>query len=241
MGAANGPFSDYCHTKMWVLFNNHTHEVGDRFEGPRRNRALTNCIIYFFNVVSYGYERLGRTSVVAALKSIFPRQNGMQLAKYLVTLGWKAHYWNPDVYNTYRGDNEHKISFTDMALYGHYYDVPLSGLIVGYNKQEKTKIEHRGWFWPFGHDVKVSTEDPANIAVFNDLKTLKFAVGINRGGKHCFLMSAGEVLEVHWDREGPRLYGKENFYGYEWLSGVILTPPDSSFNARSIADVKAKM
>jgi hypothetical protein len=242
MTVSNGLYSDLCSTKMWELFRNQSGEVGSEFKGPRRNRAITNCIIYVFNVISFGYTRLGRRDIVNRLQSISPRQNGMELAAYLVTQNWKAHYWNPDVYHPRDGDGEHERSFTTMALArGTYYDVPLSGLIVGYNKQVKFTTEHRGWIWPFGRDVKVSTEDPANLAVFENLKQVKFAFGVNRGGRHCFLLSYGEVAEAHWDKEAPSLYERKPFFGYEWNSGIILTPPDSTFTSRSIAAVKAKI
>jgi hypothetical protein len=237
----SGALTNFCYDKMWQLFRSHDNEVGSEFKGARKNRAITNCVIYVFNVLSYGLEKLGRKEVVKQLKVMFPRQDGMELSKYLVTLGWKAHYWNPDVFKPRDGLSEHIVSFQKALSSGQYYGVTLSGLIVGYNKQEKTRTEHRGWIWPFGEDVKVSTEDPANVAVFNDLKKVKFAVGINKGGTHCFLMSYGEVIEVHWADEGAKLYGKTDFYGYEWNSGILITPPDSSFTSRSIADVKAKI
>lgn len=233
--------TNLCHAKMWDLFRHHDNEIGSEFGGARRNRAITNCVIYVFNVLSFGYEKTNRPTVVAKLKQMFPRQDGMELSKYLVTQSWKAHYWNPDVYHPKDGLGEHTQSFTNMALAGQYYGVPLSGLIVGYNKQEKFTTTHEGWMWPFGKDIKVSTEDPANVAVFEALKKVKFAVGINKGGTHCFLLSYGEVFEVHWDKEGAELYGKKDFYGYEWNSGIVLTPPDSDFSSRSIAAVKAKM
>ncbi len=242
MSITHGPYSNICFTKMWGQFKHHENEVGSEFKGPRRNRVITNCIIYVFNVISYGYVKIGRRDAVAHMKSIFHRQNGMELAAYLVTQNWKAHYWNPDVYHARDGDGEHERSFTTMALAtGRYYDVPLSGLVVGYNKQIKVRTEHKGWIWPFGSDIKVSTEDPENLAIFKDLKKVKFAFGVNRGGRHCFLFSYGEVAEAHWDQEAPTLYGRTPFYGYEWNSGIILTPPDSSFTSRSIAEIKAKM
>lgn len=237
----SGNLSNFCYDRMWDLFLHHDHEVGSEFPGDRKARAITNCVIYVFNVLTYGYTKLGKNDVVKSLKSIYPRQDGMELAKYLVTQGWRAHYWNPDVYKPRDGESEHIVSFQTAVRTAIYYGVSLSGLIVGYNKQEKFKIEHRGWFWPFGEDIKVSTEDPENLAVFEDLKKVKFAVGVNRGGTHCFLLSNGQVAEVHWDKEGPNLYGQHDFYGYGWNSGVLLTPPDSNFASRSIAAVKAKM
>lgn len=237
----DGALSGFCYADMWELYLNHDHEVGSEFRGARRNRAITNCVIYVYKVLITGYTRLGRNDVVASLRAMFPRQDGMELAKYLVGQGWKAHYWNPDVYKPRDSQSEHIVSFQKAVETGQYYGVSLSGLIVGYNKQEKFKTEHRGWIWPFGEDVKVSTEDPENISVFEDLKRVMFSVGVNKGGTHCFLMTYGEVFEVHWDQEGANLYGRRNFYGYGWNSGILLTPPDSSFTSRSIAAVKAKM
>jgi len=166
----SGALSDIGVKCMWDYFYHHDGEVGSEFRGDRKHRAVTNCVIYVYNVLSYIYSQLVRNDVVADLKTMFPRQDGMQLAKYLVGQGWKAHYWNPDVYKPRDGDPEHKMSFLGAVNKGEYYDVGLSGLIVGYNKQEKFKTEHHGWFWPLGEDVKVSTEDPENLAVFEDLK-----------------------------------------------------------------------
>lgn len=248
-----GVFSDHCHDNMWELFRTPHDEVGSEFKGPRRNRAITNCVIYVFNVLNYGYTKIGRKDAVSALKAMFPRQDGMELAKYLTTQNWKAHYWNPDVYNprerTEQGKKEHTFSFVEAVRTKQYYGVPLNGLIVGYNKQVKTKKE-RIWVptipTPFGTiplptTVETSTENKKNLKVFDDLKGVKFAAGFNRGGTHCFLFTYGEVLEVHWDQEGPNLYGKQPLYGYEWNSGVVLTPPDSSFNSRPISEIAAEM
>ncbi len=237
----SGPFSTYCFDSMWDYYRTPEDEVGSEFRGPRRNRAITNCVIYVYNVLNNGYTKLGRASVVDQLKRMFPRQDGMELSRYLVAQSWKAHYWNPDVYKPRDGLGEHTVSFTTAVATAKYYGVSLSGLIVGYNKQEKHKTTPPPWYWPFGDGVKVSTEDPDNLAVFENLKKVRFCVGMNKGGTHCFLMSYGEVLEVHWDQEGTKLYGKSNFFGYEWNSGIILTPPDSNFTSRSIAAVKAKM
>jgi hypothetical protein len=152
MTVTSGRYSNLCHAKMWALFRNQVSEVGSKFKGPRRNRAITNCIIYVFNVISHGYSTVGRADAVSKLSSIFSRQDGMELAAYLVTQNWKAHYWNPDVYHPRDGDGEHARSFTTMALAKEtYYTVPLSGLIVGHNKQVKFRTEHRGldlaiWF-----------------------------------------------------------------------------------------------
>lgn len=238
----NGAFSDHCYNNMWELFRTPHDEVGSEFKGQRRNRAITNCVIYVFNVLNYGYKQMGRSDVLTKLKEIFPRQDGMELARYLTTQQWKAHYWNPDVYQPRDNDQEHTFSFVQAVRTKEYYKVPLSGLVVGYNKQVKFKEESR-WRWlpPGFEKVKIPLENPANLRVFEDLKKVKFAAGFNRGGTHCFLFTYGEVLEVHWDQEGANLYGRTPLYGYEWNSGVILTPPDSTFASRPIAEFEAEM
>jgi hypothetical protein len=246
MEAASGKcgvwrFSTFCFNSMWDYYRTPEDEVGSKFQGPRRNRARTNCIIYVYNVLKYGHTKLGRTHVVRQLNAMAPREDGMELARYLVGQSWKAHYWNPDVFKPKDNNSEHIVTFKNAINTAQYYGVSLSGLIVGYNKQQKFRAEGPPWYWPFGDSVKVSTEDPENLAVFEDLRKVNFCVGINRGGTHCFLMSHGSVLEVHWQHEGTQLYGIADFHDYEWLSGILLTPPDSSFVSRSIAAVKAKM
>jgi len=150
---SSGMLSDFCFTAMWNYYNDHDNEVGSEFRGDRRNRAQTNCIIYVYNVLNYGYAKLARNDVVANLKAMFLRQDGMELSKYLVGQGWKAHYWNPDVYKPRDAHSEHIVSFKQALATRQYYGVSLSGLIVGYNKQEKFRTEHRGWIWPFGEDI----------------------------------------------------------------------------------------
>jgi hypothetical protein len=236
----SGALSTYCYDSMWDYYRTPEDEVGSEFQGPRRNRARTNCIVYVYNVLKYGHTKLGRADVVRQLNAISPRESGMELARYLVGQSWKAHYWNPDVYKPRDGDGEHTETFTQALATYQYYDVRLSGMIVGYNKQQKFRTEGPPWYWPFGDSVKVSTEDPENLKVFDRLTKVKFAVCLARGAKHCFLLSYGDVFEVHWDQEGPRLYGRRKLYGYDWNSGIILTPPDSSFASRSVAALKAK-
>jgi hypothetical protein len=190
----SGVFSDYCYNKMWDLYRTPEDEVGSEFKGSRKNRAIINCVIYVFNVLSYGHTNVGKTNIVIRLKEMFPRQDGMELAKHLTTQKWKSHYWNPDVWQPKDGKSEHIVSYKQVLENKKYYGVPVDGLIVGYNKQVKTKDE-TVWIpmipTPFGtmpipRTITTSTENPLNLLVFENLKKVKFAVGINRGGTHCF-------------------------------------------------------
>jgi hypothetical protein len=68
-----------------------------------------------------------------------------------------------------------------------------------------------------------------NLGAFNRFKGVRFAYGLARGGYHTFLYSYGDIYEVHWDQERDNLYERSPFHGYAWLSGLMLTPPDSDF------------
>lgn len=240
----NGIFSDYCYDKMWDLFKTPEDEVGSEFPGNKAGRSITNCIIYVTNVLMYGHEKIGRSDRNARINQIGKvEQDGTKLAKFLVDeIGWKAHYWNPDVEHPRDKKDEHPFSYKKALKTKSYYELPLSGLIVDYNKQDKTP--KRVWISsginipitptigvPLPMPVEVSAD---NTAILEKLSKVKFAFGIARGGYHTFLFSYGEVFEVHWMAEGARLYGKVAFEKYEWLSGALIIPPDSTFTSDEI-------
>ena len=196
----NGVFSNYCFDKMTDLFANHNNEAGSDFTGDKRGKAITNCVIYVMRVLMYGHEKIGLAEVVNKLKEMFPRQDGMELSKYLTTsLGWKAHYWNPDVWNPRDKLSEHIVSYKQVLNTKKYYGVPVSGLIVGYNKQDKTPKSETIWIptipTPIGTiPLPTTITIPADhLEIFEKLKQVSFAVGVNKGGTHCFLLSYGEV------------------------------------------------
>jgi len=140
----NGIFSDYCHFQMKELFKTPEDEVGSKFTGNKRGRSITNCIIYVSNVLMYAHEKIGRPDRVETIRKIGKvGQDGSKLAKYLVEeIGWKSHYWNADVNNEREGDSEHLVSYKQVLNKKHYLpntiNLPVSGLIVDYNKQNKT-------------------------------------------------------------------------------------------------------
>ena len=241
----NGIFSDYCYDKMWDLFKNHDNEIGSNYKGNKTGHSITNCVIYVMKVLMYGNEKIGYSDTVDKIKKMYDRQDGIELAKFLTTsIGWNAHYWNPDVWHPRDRLGEHTYSYQKVLRTKSYYGIPISGLIVGYNKQDKTPKNVTIWTpvqipvpinfppIPFPTTITIPAD---NTAVFERLKQVKFAFGVNKGGWHCFLLSYGEVFEVHWgENDVVRLYGKRDFYGYEWNSGVILTPPDSTFTSNPV-------
>lgn len=238
---SNGIFSDYCYNQMWELFKTPEDEVGREVPIERwGGRSPTDCITYVKKVLVYGHDKIGRANVSEKIIKT-PLPMGKMLALFLVNeMGWKAHYWNPDVKNKRKGDSEHASSYKDMALAKNsYYDIPISGLIVDYNKQEKSTktvwlpsaATFPGTPVPIPMPITVSSD---NLGIIETLSKVKFAYGMARGGTHTFLFSYGEVFEVHYEEEGAKLYGKKAFKDYNWFSGCLLTPQDSTFNSDPI-------
>jgi hypothetical protein len=199
--------TNHAHAKMWDLYQNHDHEVGSQYAGDRSGKQATDCITYVQNVLRYAYTAVKEPEVSRRINFA----KGTDLAAYLVKLGWKACYWNPDVRSPSDGASEHPFSYQQAVKTGKYYGIKVTSFAVDYNLQAPT------------------AKAPNNTRIFRKLSFLKFAYGIARGGYHTFLYSFGTVFEVHWDQIGTGLYEKSPFYTYEWLSGLLLVPPDASF------------
>jgi len=225
------PFSDHAEKKLWDLFQNHGHEVGSQFGGDRRGRQPTDCITYVRNVIEYAYEKINRKDIARRIHAM--PKDGMPLASYLVTLGWRAHYWNPDSRrpndnSSYR--SEHPVSYQNAIREHTYYGVAVSGFVVDYNPTYVPPRQQtwREWWYKIQPPSQMT---PKRMDAFNRLSGVKFAYGLARGGYHTFLLSYGMVFEVHWAAEGDDLYERSPLYDFAWKSGLILTPPDSSFTS----------
>jgi hypothetical protein len=160
---------------------------------------VTGCSIFIWNVLMYGYKKIGEDAIANKLNSMTRGALGpldvktnkrTGLAQFLIDHDWQAHYWNPDGYTPRDSDPEHSVSFQQALDYEGYYQTDLNGVIVGYNKTTKN---YKGKV-----TEKYIDEDPENMKVFAELKKEKFCVGICRGGMHTFLLSEGKVWEVHW-------------------------------------------
>jgi hypothetical protein len=239
----SGIFSEHCFQEMWNLYNTPGDEVGSDFTGEKRGRTITNCIIYVSNVLIYAHDKIRRSDISERVKQLGKiQQDGSKLANYLVReLGWSAHYWNPDVRNPRDSQSEHPASYKQVLETKTYLprssNLPISGLVVDYNKQNKKP--ERVWVPvqtpPFPIPIPIPISVPAdNTKILEKLEKVKFAFGISRGGTHTFLLSYGYVFEVHWDQEGPRLYGRRVFKDYNWNSGALITPLDSTFTSDEI-------
>jgi hypothetical protein len=206
--------SEWAEKKMWDLYKSHDHEVGSHYTGDRTGKQLTDCITYIKNVLMYAYENIGRRDAANHILKIWQdTRSGIDLAHYLVSLGWQAYYWNPDTRLARDGQSEHPYSYKNMVKKnGKYYGVPVSGCIINYNPTSGS-----------------ATNRSKTMAAFERFQKVRFAYAIARGGRHTFLCSYGMVLEVHWDQAGERLYEHSPFYHYQYLSGLVLIPPDTVF------------
>lgn len=159
----------------------------------------------------------------------------------------ESTYWNPDVTHDYDGNSEHSVSYKNMVLAKKtYYNIPISGTIINYNKKDKTSKT----VWTsapvitgppvFGTVPSINVPIPVtvqadNLSILETLSKVKFAFGIARGGYHTFLVSYGEIFEVHWREEGSKLYGKVAFKDFpNFYSGAVIVPPDSTFTSDEI-------
>jgi RHS repeat-associated protein len=251
-------FSEYAEEKMWDLFQHHDDEVGSEFPGDKQGRKDTNCTIYVTNVLEYAFEKTGRKDIAKRIHAM-KQASGVQIGELLLSLGWKAHYWNPDVREPRNdespvnpktgvkiyGIKEHTSSY-QYALKTHTYaqgHLTLSGFIVNYGlTSHRTRT-----VWgvtvipnPLGVPGAVPVPYPDrytpqdNIAVLNRFKQVRFAFLTSLSGWHNFLYSFGYVFEVHWTRQRDDLYQRSPFetwggYANGDLSGAAIIPPDTNF------------
>jgi hypothetical protein len=215
------PFSEHAEDKMWTLYKDSASQVGSKFVGDRKGKAVTDCITYVRQVLEYAFEQVGNKTASAGVRANY--QKGTKLAQYLVGLGWSAYYWNPDVRQPRDGKSEHPFSYRTAKTSAAYYNVPVKGFIINYN------LTPQSWSL-FGKPQKRTPD----MAAFEKFSKVRFAYGLARGGDHTFLLSFGMVYEVHWDAIGgdpmKKLYEASPFWSYPWLSGLAVVPPDSGLS-----------
>lgn len=253
------PISVVTANKMWDLFKHHPNQVGShrsvwlrnkRLPDDTRGRQKTDCITYVKAVLVSAYEQIGKKMIADGIrKALGTKALGTDLADYLVRqVGWKAHYWNPDVNHPRDYDYaKNSYSYWNTLKHGLYYagefptKVPVSGYIVNYrpaiditnpryeDKRKKTKHNY---------------ETPPERETFERFKKVRFAFGLARGGDHTFMYSEGYVFEVHWnalgddnysehvDEDGDDLYERSEFEFFPgWYSGLMVVPPDVNFES----------
>lgn len=252
-------FTEVALNKMWDLFKHHPNQVGSNRRkwllkrgqpDDTRGRERTDCITYVKAVLVAAYEELGRKAFADGVKkALGAKALGADLANYLVReVGWKAHYWNPDVNHPRDYDYvQNNYSYWNTLKHGVYYvgnyatKVPVSGYIVNYKPvPDYTNPRFEDKRLKVKHNYPTAPERGA----FERFLKVRFAFGLGHGGEHTFLYSEGHVFEVHWnamgddnysqhvDDDGDDLYERSPFELFPpWYSGIMVVPPDEKFES----------
>jgi hypothetical protein len=184
----------------------------------------SSCIEYAMELAGRGYTAVGRGSewqrVDGAARN--DRLAGTRLAAHLVDAGWRAVYVNSDT--AWRGvtgpDNEHSYSLSVARSEQTYYDVPLAGAFLDWERDAGKK---------------------------QAMDALPFGLYVMRGGTHVVAIADGAVHELARS-EGPDghvlyddvwsaiidVYARDVYGGGDagahkaramWTSGVLMLPP----------------
>lgn len=256
---AERTFTEVALNKMWDLFKNHPNQVGSNrrkwlrkrgLPDDTRGRQMTDCITYVKAVLVSAYEELRQKGFADGVKKALGTQAlGADLANYLVReVGWKAHYWNPDVNHPRDYDYvQNNYSYWNTLKHGVYYvgnyrtNIPVSGYIVNYRPMpDYTNPRFEDKRQKVKHNYPTAPERGA----FERFLKVRFAFGLGHGGEHTFLYSEGHVFEVHWnalgddnysqhvDADGDDLYERSEFELFPpWYSGIMVVPPDEKFES----------
>jgi hypothetical protein len=215
-------FTDYAVEKMMYLYSNHSDEVGSKIASAYKDKRSTDCITYVINVLTYAFEKTGQKSVSEKVRQLGAK--GTELAAYLVKeQKWAGLYYNPDVNHPRDGNPEHPTSQKKVLESKQYYEIPISCSVINYEPTKESDPNYKIWT-KLGGSKKATEPDDTQL---KELKKVRFAVGISRGGVHTWLYSLGQIYEVHWDKIGDDLYGAVKFEDYQYISGALVIPPDA--------------
>lgn len=100
-------------------------------------------------------------------------------------------------------------------------EASVTGFVTGKTINVQVGVER---FVKLGKEM--SQESRTN---WDALKRVEYAVGMADSGTHAFVLSAGKVYEVHWDKGpmDPKLTEASDLEAFfnKWKSGVIAVPP----------------
>lgn len=153
---------------------------------------MTDRVNYVIHVLKHAFNELCR--VDASRRVCGLARYGTKLADYLVRqIGWKAHYWSPNVSHPNHFNYQLRdLSYWNTLRRGVYHvgsyntNVPVSGHVVN---NSKTGIKVRGWDDPTVKAVEALTSDaraarlPGDRAeVLQDPERAKVWRRFDRGG-----------------------------------------------------------
>jgi hypothetical protein len=217
-------FTAHALEKMLDLFNNHDHEVGSQLKkfDPEtfKDYTSTDCITYVLNVLTHAFQATGDAAAAVKAKGLGAR--GTDLAKYLVTSHkWKGIYINPDAKHPRDDEKEHPYSSAIALRDKKYYEIPLEYAVQNYAVTPAADLAPL----QLNKNIPPTEHNETDIA---SLEKVEFGFGMSRGGTHTWLFSKGDIYEVHWNEIGSGLYEASPLREFDWLSGVIVIPPEQA-------------
>ena len=235
-------FSDIAEKKMHERANNYTNKVGRELykQNPNKYKGYirTDCSTYTTNVLSDVFKKQGNTAAAKKVRNL--AKNGNDLAYYLVTTHkWQAIYVSSDAYHPYDGNSEHGNRYYNADKNCVYGRVPISYFAVNFNPTPSPY----GPFMESGPDSYQETpfakglysgltrghrrvETKQNLVGLNELKKIKFGIGVSSRDKHVWMFSYGRVYEAHWMKEGKDIYEDRPLIKWPWVDNIIVVPPD---------------
>ena len=214
-------FSQYAIEKINDVFANQSKHVGSQLKltdpAKYRDYIASDCITMAIWVLKYAFEKTLKPEAARRVGGL--GQKGTELAKYLIEHhGWKAVYYNPDVNHPRDSQGEHIASYYNQVKKSCSYSVskvPVSNTVINYQPSDIKVTEY------LGPTKKIVTD-------YNVFKRVPFGLGMSRGGLHVWLYSLEKIYESHWEKEANKgLYTAVKLNEFEWLSGIIVVPPDS--------------
>lgn len=101
-----------------------------------------------------------------------------------------------------------------------YYGIPIHHIAIDYKPLAK---DHENF-------QKIFPDNGArklNKISLDGLRKIQFGIGLSRRGEYTWIFSRGKVYEAHWDEAGANLYEATDITNWEWLSNIIIVPPDA--------------
>lgn len=205
------------------------------FEARFKDWYRTDCQTYILDVLKYAFEKTGRRDLYRGMMGAFRKEGttGTVMSKYLARNGWEAYLFMPDTDNPADGKPAHAKMYQNSKKSRTWWGVPLVDFIVNYNPTPDLK----------GGAKQLTPRDEAGKKKFDSLSNVTFSVCVFTEGLHTALHSKGMVYEVHWDVlseqsrvDNPNytrfyeseLYEHSPLWGFGWLEGIIVIPPDST-------------
>lgn len=196
-------------------------------KGQARTPApkLTDCTLYTLQVLRETFTAKGQADAYDKIFRSAKQRGGKGLRgtdmidELRAQAGWKVLYWNPDRKyvpadvvgsdgRRYRGD-EHAYTAKVARSKGTYYDIPIEKdkMVVDFAPQAGTG----------------TTQDTSGL---DHLRRVPFGVIAIRGGNHIAMLVAGQVHEVHWDKEctDKNLIEVTPLENWQRFSGILAAP-----------------